>query len=81
LSLAVSGLASAAAGRALASSSSLGEDLDGACEVGADRLLDRHVQVAERFELVRASERAGVDGAQAAGLDEFTDRSFGVLVV
>src|SRR3954471_8519774 len=58
-----------------------GQDLDGACEPGAERLLKRHVQVAECFELGGARERAGVDGAQAAVLDEPADRVLGVLVV
>ena len=43
--------------------SGLGGDFDGAGEAGAARLLEGHVQVAERFELVGPGERSGVDGA------------------
>ena len=48
----------------------LGEDLDGAAEAGAERLLQRHVQVADGLQLVRAGERPGVDRALAPVLDE-----------
>jgi hypothetical protein len=38
------------------------------------------VQVAERFELARSAQRAGVDGAKADVLDEPSDRLLGVVV-
>jgi hypothetical protein len=41
----------------------LGENLYGAGEAGAERLLQRHVEVSEGFELASARERTGVDGA------------------
>jgi hypothetical protein len=57
------------------------EHFDGARKPGAERLLHRHVQVAQRFELVSSGECSHVDSAQAAGLDEVADRCLGPVVV
>jgi tellurite resistance protein TerC len=59
----------------------LREDLHGAAEVGLQRLLDRHVQVAERLELTGASEGTGVDRAQARVGHDAGDGPLGFLVV
>src|SRR3954451_12352866 len=50
-----------------------GDDLDARAEARAERLLQRHVEVAERLELARAAQRARVDRAQAAVLDQLLD--------
>ena len=59
----------------------LREDLDGAGEARPERLLQRHVQVADGLELVGARERPGVDRPQAAVLDDLADDGLGVRVV
>src|SRR3954454_4815598 len=40
------------------------QELHGAAEAGAQRVLERHVQVAERLELTRPPQRARVHGPQ-----------------
>src|SRR4051794_3544238 len=59
----------------------LRHDLEPAGIVAADRLLDRHVQVAGAFQLVRAGQRTGVHGAHSARLDQLPDLGLRVVVV
>jgi hypothetical protein len=44
------------------------DDLDGAAVARSEPALDRHVQVAEGFELAGVGQRAGVDRALAGDL-------------
>src|SRR3954447_13218460 len=59
----------------------LGEDLDRAPVLGPQGRLDRHVQVAERLEVVGQRQRPGVDRAQAAVVGELLHGALGLLVV
>src|SRR5215217_3732515 len=59
----------------------LGEDLHRAAVVRPQRGLDRHVEVAQRLEVVRERERADVDRAQPAAGGELLDGALALLVV
>src|SRR3954470_17537574 len=59
----------------------LGEDLDRARVVGAEGGLDGHVEVAERLDVMREGQRAGVDGPQAAVAHDLLDGVLGGVVV
>src|SRR3954453_15482355 len=68
-------------GAAIWPGNGLGEHLHRARVVGAEVGLDRHVEVAERLDVVRERQRAGVDRAQAAVGRESLDRVLGGAVV
>src|SRR4051812_34044947 len=59
----------------------LSEDHHGAAVVGAQTLLDGHVQVAEAFELAGVCERTRVDRAQSAVVGDLLDGVLRVVVV
>src|SRR3954447_5653502 len=61
--------------------SRLGDDLDRAAVVGSEARLDRHVQVAQRLEVVRQRQRPGVDRAQPAVGRHLLHGALGLLVV
>src|SRR3712207_6722626 len=66
---------------AASSSAPLGENLHRTREPGAEGLLEHHVQVAERLELVRALERAGVDRTEAGVGDDPADGLLAIVGV
>jgi hypothetical protein len=58
-----------------------GVQLDGAAEAEAERLLQRDVEQAELLQLLCASERADIDGAEAAVGDQLRHLLLGGLIV